>query len=232
MKRMISEMSYSRGEILKHFSHEWKYGGFNDNARNNPNLWKTTVPHPRASGTCYTYSPPGENPPGKWTSYKIYLQIPVEIDATKPASESDVETEKKKRDFFSDVSIFLHSSDSFLYYREDDMPDMIRIENSLLNYKEETSIVFKLNYAKYLSSADRQCSNSAEYNFKDCVDSLYLEDRDWQDPWYWNININKTKSTNKTQVLDYYSQGHGAHNNIQDRQYKSKENIINCFQCS
>jgi hypothetical protein len=25
-------------------------------------------------GTCYTYSPPGENPPGKWTSYKIYLQ--------------------------------------------------------------------------------------------------------------------------------------------------------------
>jgi hypothetical protein len=39
-----------------------------------------------------------------------------------------------KETFFFDMNIFLHAKDKFLYYREDDMPDMVRIDNSLLHH--------------------------------------------------------------------------------------------------
>ncbi len=39
-----------------------------------------------------------------------------------------------KETFFFDMNIFLHEKDKFLYYREDDMPDMVRIDNSLLHH--------------------------------------------------------------------------------------------------
>ena len=41
----------------------------------------------------------------------------------------------KKETFLSSLDIFLHRKDMFLYYKEDDMPDMAKIENSLLRYK-------------------------------------------------------------------------------------------------
>ena len=28
--------------------------------------------------------------------------------------------------------------------------------------------------------------------------------RTWQDPWYYNNRINKPKSTNKTEILEFY----------------------------
>jgi hypothetical protein len=43
-----------------------------------------------------------------------------------------------KEAFFFEMNIFLHEKNKFLYYREDDMPDMVRIDNSLLKYQVTT----------------------------------------------------------------------------------------------
>ena len=41
----------------------------------------------------------------------------------------------KKEAFLAELDMFLHRRDMFLYYKEDDMPDMAKIERSLLRYK-------------------------------------------------------------------------------------------------
>jgi hypothetical protein len=33
------------------------------------------------------------------------------------------------------MDMFLHRKNMFLYYKEDDMPDMVKLENSLLRYQ-------------------------------------------------------------------------------------------------
>ena len=40
-----------------------------------------------------------------------------------------------KEDFMYNMDMFLHKNDKFLYYREDDMPDMVRIDTSSLKHE-------------------------------------------------------------------------------------------------
>ena len=47
-----------------------------------------------------------------------------------------------KEDFMYTMGMFLHEKDKFLYYREDDMPDMVRIDTSRLKY-EVHNLVWK-----------------------------------------------------------------------------------------
>ena len=40
-----------------------------------------------------------------------------------------------KEEFMYNMDMFLHEKDKFLYYREDDMPDMVRIDTSCLKHE-------------------------------------------------------------------------------------------------
>ena len=46
-----------------------------------------------------------------------------------------MQAQRKKEAYLASVDFYLHKKDNFLYYKEDDMPNMAKLENSLLRYK-------------------------------------------------------------------------------------------------
>jgi hypothetical protein len=52
-----------------------------------------------------------------------------------PFKKKNMQVLDLKEDFMYTMDIFLHDRDRFLYYREDDMPDMVRIDTSRLKYE-------------------------------------------------------------------------------------------------
>ena len=227
LDKALEEISYPRNSLLTHFSHTWNTGGYNDLARDNHSLWSRSVPHRSAAGVCYTYHPHADNIPGKWTSYKIWLKVPD--GAIDTAGKTQEEIKLKKMEYLMDVDMFLQTENEFLYYKEDNMPNMVRIENSLLNYKMETSIVFDISQYKFLDTPERPCSSQTDYCFKNCVNDLRMTTRDWQDPWNYNKEINKTMSTNKTQILEFYDYDRNGHTlkAMHEIIYKSKKELQN-----
>jgi hypothetical protein len=54
-----------------------------------------------------------------------------------------------KEDFMYTMDIFLHERDRFLYYREDDMPDMARIDTSRLKYEVQAHKLMEIIFLLY-----------------------------------------------------------------------------------
>ena len=223
----LNEIAYPRNSLLTHFSHTWNTGGYNDIARDNHSLWSRSVPHRSKSGVCFTYHPHADNIPGKWTSYKIWLRVPD--GAIDTAGNTQEEIKKKKIEYLMDVDMFLHTENEFLYYKEDNMPNMVQVESSLLHYKMETSIVFDMAFYKFLDKPERPCSSQTDYSFRNCVNDLRMTTRDWQDPWNYNNGINKSMSTNKTQIMEFYDwDRHGdILKPMYDIIYQSKKDLQN-----
>jgi hypothetical protein len=55
-----------------------------------------------------------------------------------------LQAQRKKEAFLAYVTLFLHKKDMFLYNKEDNMPDMAKIENSLLRYQVSQKFVEKV----------------------------------------------------------------------------------------
>lgn len=89
---------------------------------NNESLWIKSIPHDN-SGVCYTYNPKKQSDPGYWFA----ISISPNIDQMPGLSY-----EEKRRKFFGDIKVFLHEPNKFFYSKEEEGPNNIAIDLSLI----------------------------------------------------------------------------------------------------
>jgi hypothetical protein len=70
-----------------------------------------------------------------YNTFKLGLLFLKEEGASKQITLLHLQAQRRKEAFLASVTLFLHRKDMFLYYKEDNMPDMAKIENSLLRYQ-------------------------------------------------------------------------------------------------
>ena len=63
------------------------------------------------------------------------MKFPEESNGTE-------ERKDKLTKFLFNMDMYLHERGKFLYFKEDNMPDNVKLENSFLKEGKETSIVF------------------------------------------------------------------------------------------
>jgi hypothetical protein len=81
------------------------------------------------------------NPLSFYNNFKLGLLFLKEEGASKQRTLLLLQAQRRKEAFLASVTLFLHRKDMFLYYKEDNMPDMAKIENSLLRYQVSQSFL-------------------------------------------------------------------------------------------
>ena len=109
---------------------------------NNESLWIKSIPHDN-SGVCYTYNPKKQSDPGYWFA----ISISPNIDQMPGLSY-----EEKRRKFFGDIKVFIHEPNKFFYSKEEEGPNNIGIDLSLIQLMKKKYRVVGNKIAIFLRS--------------------------------------------------------------------------------